>query len=252
MNIGAWLPMLSMLSGFVGLYVNFRDGSSRWRWLVPAMIVLTGTGTMLAARQSAVNSAKSETAKAEAYAAQLKDVVVSVNQHTDEAVAQQALLRLSGAKEGAVTSATTQELNASTRAVVLKQEAVSKLAAPEQSSLQIQYFPHFLTDVNPSAMVAALKQVTPNVAQAPAIAMMSQQKTNCIWVGDQVTADEARAVALTLASAGIDVKDIRRLKNGGGARARLVQIGSSADAARMPTLTADEIKQRNVPASGGD
>jgi hypothetical protein len=248
-----WLPILSMLSGFTGLFVDFKNGTSQWRWLVPAFIVLTTGGSIIASMQSDQAQALDNAVKVQKYKDDLAAAQQGVNNHTDDRIddLKRTILGLSGAKQDVVSTASNSVLNESVHASQLKQQVLASLPREGAGSLQITYFPHFEGDVNIASMVAALKQVSPNVAQAPAVANMSEQKTNCIWVGQNVSPDEAQAVALTLTGAGIAVKDIRRLKNGDGSRSRLIQIGSSVDASRMPTLTADQIRARNLPPVAG-
>ena len=69
--------------------------------------------------------------------------------------------------------------------------------------------------------------------------------TNAIWVGDNVTLDQAKFVALTLIRAGVEIKALRRLRNGQGDRATVIEVGSDASLQSAPPLTAEDVSKLN-------
>ena len=56
-----------------------------------------------------------------------------------------------------------------------------------------------------------------------------------------VTIDEAKAIALTLVRAGAGIKAVRRFRDAGGAKTRLVQIGADSRILGQRDLTVGEV-----------
>jgi hypothetical protein len=124
---------------------------------------------------------------------------------------------------------------------------MAKLPSASSRTLQIQYFPRFTSDVNPDVVIGALHQLGASVTQKAGTNQAVQSlATNCVWAGDDVTLDEARSVALALTAAGVKVRDIRQLAQGGGAHSRLIEIGSSARVEAMPVLSPTGIINRGI------
>jgi type II secretory pathway pseudopilin PulG len=77
--------------------------------------------------------------------------------------------------------------------------------------------------------------------------------TNCIWIGDAVSDADAKAVALALIRAGVQLRSIRRFRNGSGPNANLIEIGSDPALKNTPALTAAASQSLSivVPGSAG-
>ena len=236
MRVSDFLPVLGVISGIFALFVD-RQKSKSWTALVVVGIVLAA-GISIGANLYD----ESQTAKADA-AAHAADQA-----HMDAEFQQLrvTILAQAGATTETVSAASVTQLSNSVEAVQMKQKLVSKIPESQRADLQIQYFPHFKQDVNVPVMVAALRQITPNVKESSATAAVNDLPTNCVWAGDQVTPQEVHAVALALVGAGIRVRDIRQLKDGSGAHARLIQIGASAKVENFPVIAANQIESREV------
>jgi hypothetical protein len=65
--------------------------------------------------------------------------------------------------------------------------------------------------------------------------------TNAVWAGNDVKVETAKFVALTLIRAGVEIKAIRRLPNGGGKRANLIEVASDIDFKNATALTVAEV-----------
>ncbi len=236
MKVSDFLPVLGVISGIFALFVD-REKNKRWTAVVVIGIVLAAAISIGA---NLYDESRSEKAQEAAHAADQAHMDAQFQELQLTIVAQ------AGAKSETVSGASTAQLTNSVEAVVMKQKLVSKIPESQRADLRIEYFPHFKQDVNVPLMVAALRQISNNVTELPANAAVNDLPTNCVWAGDQVSAQEAHAVALALVGAGIRVRDIRQLKDGSGAHSRLIQIGASAKVQALPVLSAQEIAAQPV------
>lgn len=70
--------------------------------------------------------------------------------------------------------------------------------------------------------------------------------TNAMWVGDSVTLEQAKFVALTLSRAGIGVVEIRRFRVSTKENANLIEIGADAALVGKTPKTVDQITSIKV------
>jgi len=70
--------------------------------------------------------------------------------------------------------------------------------------------------------------------------------TNVIRVGDSVSLDDAKFVALTLLRAGLDLKSIRRFQEGGGTKANLIEVGTDHSLLNSPSLSVSDVQNLEV------
>ena len=66
--------------------------------------------------------------------------------------------------------------------------------------------------------------------------------TNAVWVGMAVSDSDAKAVAFTLIRAGTQLQKLARLRHLTGAKARVIQVGGSAQAAGNKPLTVQDVE----------
>jgi hypothetical protein len=235
------LPVISAAMGVFGLFVDPARNRTQLRLMVAALLVV-------AAITLAVNYADANT---EAHKDELKQK--SDRDAQQQLVAQITDLKLivlqsNGFKASEVAAASTEEVNRSVTASKAAVKAISESVGRGASDLKIQYFPHFTNDVNPSIVLARLRQLAASVSELKGNPSLTQLTTNCIWAGDQVSEQEVRSVAQVLTAAGVTVRDIRQLQVGSGEHSRLIEIGSSAKVAGWPALSADELQNRPIRA----
>lgn len=72
--------------------------------------------------------------------------------------------------------------------------------------------------------------------------VVADTPTNMIWVGDSVSLDDTKTVALALLGAGVGIKGIRRMLNGGATKATLIEVGSYSDLDAAAVLTDKAVK----------
>jgi hypothetical protein len=241
MKTSDWLPILGIASGIFALYVDPKQ-SPKWRAVAILGILLAAFITVGANYHDDRTDQRSQEERDRQYKHDRDDL----NQHIETLTL--LVLQNNGVREPASTASDPKESSLILAATKARQQAVANLPPTPASDLTIEYFPHFTSDVNPKVVKSALEQIGVSVREKQGNAGISNLLTNCIWVGDKVNPQEARAVALTLIAAGVPLRDIRSLEKPGGANARLVEIGSSANVVSMPVLSPDDLLNRPIPS----
>jgi hypothetical protein len=241
MKIADWLPLMGIVSGVFALYVDPKQ-SPKWRGIAIAGILLVAFASVGASYHDDRADKISQDSKERQY----KQDMEELNGHIETLTL--LVLQNNGVREPASAASDPKETSLILAATKARQQVVANLPALSASSLAIQYFPHFTSDVNPKVVRSALEQIGASVSEKQGNSSISDLPTNCIWIGDRVTPDEARAVALTLVAAGVPLRDIRSLQNPSGGNARLVEIGSSANVVNMPALSSQDLLNRPIPS----
>lgn len=65
--------------------------------------------------------------------------------------------------------------------------------------------------------------------------------TNAIWVGNNVSINDARKVALTLIRAGVKLRSIARFYHGAGPKSLLIQVGADPAIIERPALSVSDL-----------
>src|SRR5262249_29047478 len=117
------------------------------------------------------------------------------------------------------------------RSQVLASQRTVNGARNLNEKLTVEYFPK---DVDGDVLRQALSEGGFNFKAGVAKNNLS---TNSMWVGDSVTVDNIKFVALTLVRAGVQLRSIRRFRNGAGAKANLIEIGADAAMQNQPVLS---------------
>jgi hypothetical protein len=222
------MPVVALVAGMISLYVDPKR--TGLRWLLIASLGATTVFSVWFNLQDSQRSARIQQADADERArlnARLSEALQNVNLSLQ--VNTERLLFLCHTFGNTQCS---QSVEADKARLVL----IQKLEGRAQSPIRVQYFPK---DVDGSVISRALAQVGMQIEERTPVL---PHPTNAIWVGDAVTLPEAKFTALTLVRAGVTIRTIRRLKNGGGPRARLIQVGSSVDAVRLPAMTVHDIE----------
>lgn len=241
MNPSSFLPIGSMAAGLLGLWVDPKENQAK-KWTIAASIVLVGLLTMWAAHYDQTRAkerqdkATQEAALAKAERKADHDLLVLIS----ESVAKQ-----SGYTPSKAASATPQQAIESAKASTTAYALIASLPTAN-NGLAIEFFKHLREEVDPQIVIARLRQVTPTIREMPATPGMQNTPTNVIWVGNQVTDKEARAVASILVAAGVNIRDIRSLRDDTGAKSRLIEIGASRRVVELPIMTAADIAGAQV------
>jgi hypothetical protein len=238
MTLSSFSPVLGVISGIVALFVDGKNKKQRWIMIVTICVIGAATIWFNARNEDQASTAKkAEAAAAAASLAQLGDKFDQLKEQ---------VLKSAGVRDP--RSADPQQVDVTLRANERRDQIAPNLRA-NPDHLTIQFFPHLKEDVNTPVVIAALQQALTgrvDINQVQGNPTLANTPTNCIWVGRNVSLEEARTVALTLRAAGVQLRDIRALSNGTGAQARMIQIGSSARVVDKPVLSPDDIASRTV------
>lgn len=241
MDISTFLPLLGMASGICALFVDPKKNQTL-KWLTVAGVVAATAITIGAdiydgQRHDAEHN--QEVGRREEQNHVLSDKLDTLTK---------LLLGQAGVRDVNRVNANRTETAVSIEAVKLKQSLEARLPAEGAKRPQIFYFPHLKEDVNPEVVLAALRQIGASVQekQISPKSDIAAHPTNCVWAGDKVSTDEARAVALTLAAAGVKVRDIRRLSKSGPAYDRTIEVGFSEKVIGFPVLTPEQLASRAI------
>jgi hypothetical protein len=145
-----------------------------------------------------------------------------------------AMLRGFGFSSQKAETATTASVS---RSIVANRAYQGLLSARTggHSETHVEYFPK---DVDGEKVIAAMKEAGLNVVEKRPV---REEATNAVWVGDDVPVDDAKLVGLALLRAGVDVVAIRRFRDGGGIKSKLIQVGSDAAMVGSKPLTAADV-----------
>lgn len=224
------MPVVQMFCGIVSVFVDSKKPGNRW---IAILILLTIAGLTLGFN---VKSARAkERASAEQAAALAAKDAENKQQNAQIVQMLSTLMQQFGSSPEAARTASTATLQRSLDADRERRQLLVGLKGATGQPLTIQYFPK---DVDGNVVKAALTELNARVEIKVAL---RPEPTNAIWVGDEVTVDEAKAIALTLVRAGAGIKAVRRFRVAGGAKSRLVQIGADSRILRQPDLTVNDI-----------
>lgn len=221
MILTVWvLPLVSLVSGVIGVFADPKKGWKRW--------VLLGWLPVVTVFAVVANSweASSQMHEKEALERRLDDMRRSMDSGFSRVL---GLLENSGLPKDLVQ---TVRRSASAES---ERERVLERVRDTASLVTIQYFPK---QEDGSIVRETLRLAGYMVTEGRARLDIA---TDCVWAGDAVTVDDARYVALTLIRAGVGIKAIRRFREGSGPKRHLIQVGSDAALAGRAPLTVEQV-----------
>jgi hypothetical protein len=239
------LPLLSLLAGLASLYIDPAKEPGK-KWILVALLLLGSAGTF-------AGSLSDDHEKSENHDAMLKQIDdidaltrltqgVSVKQDTMS----DSLTRLvSGlGLDIATTNVLRRSISAdSARRAILP--AVQHTA--DTRSITVVYYPK---NVDGPVVINALKEGGFQVETGTGNAHNAALATNAVWVGDGVSAEQAKFVALTLVRAGVGIVSIRRFKSDTAAKHNRIEVGTDATLLQATPLTVDQINALSDIARG--
>jgi len=212
------LPIIAFMVGLISLYVDSKDKKKKWIFLFCLIVTVSVTITFNFQDAQKNNRALSESKKKEQKLYQLLlNITANTNQIPDLVT---FLMKVGYTAENA-EKATPDKVNMVINANNLFNTYLPKMNPQSTAQIRIEYFPK---DVDGRIVNSTLRNAGFNLSQKKPV---NNFKTNAIWVGDSVSDDEARFVALVLFRAGVDLVTIKRFENGKGIKAKLIQIGAS-------------------------
>jgi len=238
--------LMSGISGIFSVFIGDKKGRF-WKVLTLLGVVL-GLIWALASANFADREQQQKMNKAimrvDAYVQQRSQETVSaVNLNTRAALEEvtQKLLALGvlpQIAQGATLQRTLDMVNAATKASALTRN----WSEERRAALTIWVFPHVTQEVNNDVVLARLRRLALHVeVHGPQVS----SEANSVWWSEGSNLDEAKAVALTAVSAGLQIKQICRstkvpLRN-------LIQVGGSVAAQRLQPLSPSQIETLTGP-----
>ena len=225
------LPLISFASGFASLYIDPKTDKAR-AWIVISVLFASALATGI----FGFIDGKS-------HDDEVKD---ARNEARDQLGVARSALDLE--KEGKVEIA---RLNQSVETLLRRAglpQTVEEKSQPAQQAKQTgrPVVEYFAKDVDGDAIVKAAKEAGFDVVGVPG---QHPGSTNAMWVGDAVPLADTKALALALVSGGVQLRALRRFRDGTGPKSRLIQIGRDEAMTNEPVWTADRIQAlQSLPA----
>jgi hypothetical protein len=154
--------------------------------------------------------------------------------------------RLLGYQPNGTAQVQQAELQQSLTADKERSKLLASTNVKANSHITVTYFPK---DVDGPVVINALKEGGFNVVSHIGNPANANRPTNAIWIGENVSVDQAKLIALTLIRAGVPISSLKRLKSAGGGRASLIEVGTDPDVLGKPPLTAADVESvQDIPA----
>jgi hypothetical protein len=225
MSFVVWvMPVVTLVSGLAGLFLDPKDAKKRrmaFAWLIIVMAITVYLNWLDSADHERQKLAAERDAK---NASQQIGMLISKVSNIGD------FLQHSGLSPKLQEQVKTSASAETSRAKLLPQ------LQSGASGITVQYF---YKDEDHEVVRKTLQLPGYQVIETPG---KLAQPTNAIWVGDKVSINDVRYVALTLIRAGIGIKAIRYFVDPATPRKeRLIQVGSSTRLADREPLTVDQV-----------
>jgi hypothetical protein len=237
------LPLVSLLSGLISLYIDPKEDRAK-AWMIVAVLLISAVFTGV--------SGSLDDHAAEKNATEAKDQIgqlteISLNQSRQLGKVQSvvgsvqtgvlALLRERGLSSEAIERITPEQIQQSDLADTARTQVLpAQLASATAKGLVVQYYPKdFDGEVVRQALSAGGFKFKAGKSK-------NSLATNAMWVGDSVSVDNIKFVALTLIRAGVQLRSIRRFKDGGGEKSNLIEVGADPATTEEPVVTVERIQ----------
>jgi hypothetical protein len=227
------LPLFALVGGILSLWVDFND--KRKRWLVILGLVLTA-GTTIAFNASETRAKQEELRQANQEKADTRQVLLNITNNVQSVADKIGVLTSMGFTRDKAAAASGQQIATAVQANDFYSESLGGLSGSPSRDIQVEYFQK---NVDGNRVKEAITQSGMQVTLKNPV---NDLDTNCVWIGDRITADEAKFVAFSLTRAGVGLAAVRRFQNGSGAKARLIEIGADPELVHHPVLTPPQIK----------
>ena len=248
-SIGPWLLsnggiLMGGISGLFSIFSGDRKGRL-WR-ILPVIGIIVGLFWALASAnyQDADERRKMEHVinEVDEYVTQLSKTTVSqVDTNTRTALAEYMQKYLG------VLPAVANNASPARAADIVNAGLLVKESPPDRrAALTIWLFPHVQEEVNFNVVTARLNQLAAKV-DIHDVVVRKKVATNSVWWSKGSSLEEAKSVALTVTSAGLQVRQI--CPSSQVSLPNVIQVGGSLQAEQqdLPVLSASEIEALTLP-----
>lgn len=238
------MPLLTMLSGTISLYIDPKNPKIKWvKPLMLSIVILSGILTIVSSYNNN-KSAKTEKLELQNRINELKEqnkqLMEKIIKIPDETAARISKLQEFGFSYERAREATPQEIIQSKNAnQELMSSQVNNQDIERRKTITIEYFPK---DVDKNILISALKALG---FQFKLGTPKNSDPTNAIWFGSNASLEDVKLVAYTLIRAGVQIRTIKPFRQPSEEPwASKIQVGSDPDYKNTPPLTVEKI--RNV------
>ena len=230
-----FLPLISLLSGIISLKIDPKEDKAK-AWMVTAVLVVSAVATGVSGTLDDSKQQK-ESAAAKQQISQLIDTDHNLSQDVGTVKAGVfSLLAKWGYSSTTIEQIQQSEKADNARAQVLPAQLSVNNKRKVAEKLTVEYFPK---DFDGAVVKQALQEggfeFKPGKPK-------NNLPTNSMWVGDSVSVDNIKFVALTLVRAGVQLRSIRRFRDGSKQKAYRIEIGADPAMADAPVLTVEQIQ----------
>lgn len=201
------LPLISFGVGLASLFIDPKEKGWVKKAAVILLLLLSAGGTAI----SSVMDGKDKD-QLEQQVSHLIDLENSIASNVG------TLLEKFGYGQG--------QIQRSLKADVARETLLQNLNPNANGNIKVIYYPKSADGFNGKVVMDALRAGGFNVITGAGNPSNSGLATNAVWVGDNVSLDQAKFVALTLVRAGVPINSIRKFKDPGGPKANQIEIGT--------------------------
>jgi hypothetical protein len=240
----ALLPLISLVSGILSLYVDPQKDPKK-KWLLVSVLVLSALATVSTGIHDENSHKKESDALNEALASTKKQLLtvndVSQSTHSDVSVLLNCIAQKFGYSSESIRTlfadgALINRLTASVGADRQRDSLIASKLPTEGFSPTVIYY---AKADEAAGIEKALKEVgSLNVTIKPPL---DPNPSNVIWIGDRISPKVAQYVAQTLLRAGVKLNKIFRFYDGAGPKSSLIEVGAYEDFRSSAPLSSDDI-----------
>ena len=225
------LPLLSLLAGLASLYIDPQREPGK-KWILVGLLLLGTAGSFV----GGLSDDQEKQENSASIRRQIEDIHTLTEMTKGVSVKQDAIL--SAMKKNGfspvLVDAVSQSLSAdSARSAILP----AVLHSGSSGKVTVIYYPK---NVDGPVVINALKQGGFQVVSGNGNPKNAALATNAIWVGDKVSLEQAKFVALTLVRAGVGIVAVRTFKASTPAKDYRIEVGTDGTL-HGPPLTVDQI-----------
>lgn len=226
------MPIIALIGGIASLWISPEDQKKRWLFIFG--LVFTAVLT-ISFNYSNSKAKEDQLDRINIEKAQTRQILLNITKNVQAVVDKIDVLTSMGFSEDKAAAASDEQISSAIQANELYSSSLGSLSGAALQDIQVQYFPK---NVNGDRVISSINNSGMHVVVKPTVNAMA---TNCIWAGDKVTPAEVKIVAYALMRAGVDVKAIRRFKDGRGEKQRVIEVGSAPDLVNKQALSPDQM-----------